>query len=101
MTKHFVVSPRPGEGPWQVLAGGEMTDGQVIFGEARLPPRSGGPSLHVHTREDEAAYVIDGVLTVRVGDRRTEAGPGTLVWLPRGEPHTFANSVTPRSTCSV
>jgi mannose-6-phosphate isomerase-like protein (cupin superfamily) len=86
-----VVGPKPADGPWRVLAGGNATDGQVIFGEALLPPRTGGPSLHVHQREDEAAYVVDGVLTVKVGERMIEAGPGTLVWLPRGEPHTFAN----------
>ncbi len=79
------------DGPWRVLAGGDRTDGQVIFGEALLPPMTGGPSLHVHTREDEAAYVIEGVLTVQIGDRRLDAASGTLVWLPRNEPHTFAN----------
>ena len=91
MTEHFVVGSEPADGPWRVLAGGDRTNGQVIFGEALLPPMTRGPSLHVHTREDEAAYVIDGVLTVQIGERRLEAGPGTLVWLPRNEPHTFAN----------
>ena len=91
MTQHFVVGPEPSSGPWRVLAGGGRTGGQAIFGEARLGPRSPGPSLHVHTREDEAAYVMEGVLTVRVGARTFEVGPGHLVWLPRGEPHTFAN----------
>ena len=91
MTKHFVVGHAPSDRPWRVMAGGAATDGQAIFGEARLPPRTGGPSLHVHEREDEAAYVIEGVLSVQVGDSTFEAGPGTLVWLPRGEPHTFAN----------
>lgn len=78
-------------GPWQVLAGGDMTDGSVIFGEALLPPRTSGPSLHVHTREDEAGYVVEGVLTCVVGERTFEADAGTLVWLPREVPHTFAN----------
>ena len=91
MTQHFVVGPEPAAGPWRVLAGGTRTGGQVVLGEARLPPRSAGPSLHVHTREDEAVYVIEGVLTVRVGERTFEAAAGHLVWLPRGEPHTFAN----------
>jgi len=91
MTEHFVVGRQAADGPWRVLAGGDRTGGQVILGEALLPPMTPGPSLHVHTREDEAAYVIDGVLTVQVGERRLEAGPGTLVWLPRNEPHTFAN----------
>ncbi len=78
-------------GPWQVLAGGDMTADSVVFGEAMLPPRTSGPALHVHTREDEAAYVLDGVLTCAVGDRTIEADAGTLVWLPREVPHTFAN----------
>lgn len=79
------------EVPWQVLAGGDRTAGQVIFGEAHLPARSPGPGLHVHTREDEAVFVISGVMTFVVGDRRFEAGGGDLLWLPRTVPHTFAN----------
>lgn len=78
-------------GPWKILAGGHLTAGAVMFGDARMPPRTSGPSLHVHTREDEAAYVIDGLMTFRVGDHTFEAGPGSLVWLPRDVPHTFAN----------
>lgn len=49
--------------PWRVIADGNRTDGQVIIGEAKLPPRTSGPSLHVHEREDEGTYVIDGSLT--------------------------------------
>lgn len=92
LTETFIVRRDADDpGPWQVLAGGDRTGGSVTFGEARLPPRSSGPGLHVHTREDEAAYVISGVLTFVVGDRRFEASSGELVWLPREVPHTFAN----------
>lgn len=89
-TEPFRVA-RDGDDPWVVLADGDMTGGAVMFGEARLPPRTSGPSLHVHTNEDEAGYVVDGTLTVQVGKERFDAGPGTLVWLPRGVAHTFAN----------
>jgi mannose-6-phosphate isomerase-like protein (cupin superfamily) len=82
---------RTGSDPWEVLADGSMTGGDVMFGEARLPARSPGPDLHVHQNEDEAAYVVAGTMTFVVGEERFEAGPGTLVWLPRGVPHTFAN----------
>ena len=78
-------------GPWQVIAGGDRTDGAVIFGEALLGPHTSGPGLHVHSREDEAAYVVSGVLTFVVGEHRFEATAGELVWLPRLVPHTFAN----------
>jgi mannose-6-phosphate isomerase-like protein (cupin superfamily) len=92
MTQPFIVQRDPGlPGPWQVLAGGDRTAGTVMFGEARLPAKTSGPGLHVHTREDEAAFVISGVMTFVVGDRRFEATPGQLVWLPREVPHTFAN----------
>lgn len=91
LTRHFTAIRRADGFPWQVLAGGDRTDGQVAFGEAELAPRSSGPGLHVHTREDEAVYVTEGRLTIRVGEETFEAGPATLVWLPRGEPHTFAN----------
>lgn len=90
VTEPFRAS-RDSDEPWVVLADGAMTGGSVSFGEARLPPGTSGPSFHVHTREDEAAYVIRGTMTFRVGDDRFEAGPGTLVWLPRTLPHTFAN----------
>lgn len=92
MVTFVVGGPRePGSAPWRVLAGSALTGGAVGFGDARLPPHTAGPNLHVHTREDEASYIISGVLTVVVGERTFEAGPETLVWLPRGLPHTFAN----------
>lgn len=78
-------------GPWQVMAGGNRTAGSVVFGEARLPAHSSGPGLHVHTREDEAVFVLSGVMTFQVGDTRLRAVAGQLVWLPREVPHTFAN----------
>ena len=68
-----------------------MTAGMAVFGEALIPPQTSGPSLHVHTREDECAYVIEGTLTCRVGDNQFDADAGSLVWLPREIPHTFAN----------
>jgi len=47
------------------------------------------PPLHVHQREDESFYVLEGELTMRCGDRTFEARPGAFVFLPRGVPHTF------------
>ncbi len=92
MTSHefFVVQRDPGiPGPWQVLAGADRTSGSVMFGEAHLPAHTSGPGLH--SREDEAVFVINGLITFVVGERRFEAGEGQLVWLPREVSHTFAN----------
>jgi len=90
-TAFMIGGPSDRDRPWRVLAGGDQTGGAVTFGDARIPPRSPGPGRHVHSREDEAIYVVEGVLTVEVGDQRFEVGPETLVWLPRNVPHVFAN----------
>jgi uncharacterized cupin superfamily protein len=54
------------------------------------PPRYIAP-LHVHHRDDEAWYVLDGVLRFRLGDEEVEAPAGGAVMAPRGTPHTFWN----------
>src|ERR1700736_5820765 len=71
-----------------VLATAEPTDGPLGLIEVVVPPGF-SPPLHVHSREDEPMYVIEGRVTYQVGDRRFEAGPGSFVFLPRGIPHTF------------
>lgn len=70
---------------------GEETGGAIFIADGLIPPKHAGPSLHVHSREDEIYLVIEGTLTVQVGEALSEVGAGGLVWLPRGIPHTFAN----------
>jgi mannose-6-phosphate isomerase-like protein (cupin superfamily) len=48
-----------------------------------------GPPLHVHDRDDECFYALDGALSVRCGDEVFDAGAGSFVFLPRGRPHRF------------
>jgi quercetin 2,3-dioxygenase len=92
MTQPFLVTgDEQRRDPWRVVAGGERTGGLVTIGDARIPPRTAGPGRHIHSREDEAIYVTSGVLTVEVGSQRHQVGPGSLIWLPRRIPHTFAN----------
>jgi mannose-6-phosphate isomerase-like protein (cupin superfamily) len=87
----FMPADEQRRDPWRVLAGGDRTGGLVTIGDAHVPPRTPGPGRHIHSREDEALYVTSGILTVEVGSQRHQAGPGSLIWLPRGIPHTFAN----------
>jgi mannose-6-phosphate isomerase-like protein (cupin superfamily) len=47
--------------------------------------------LHLHHRDDELWYVLEGILHVQVGDSEVEAHPGTAVLVPRGTVHTFWN----------
>jgi mannose-6-phosphate isomerase-like protein (cupin superfamily) len=91
-TTPFVARPPADRvSPWAVIAGSGRTGGQVIFGDALLPPHTPGPPRHVHKHEDEAVFVLEGMFTVEVGDQRFEAEAGTLVWLPRQHPHAFGN----------
>ena len=54
------------------------------------PPRSIAP-LHVHHSDDEAWYVLEGSLRVRVGERDIDVPAGGAVLVPRGTPHTYWN----------
>ena len=47
---------------------------------------------HMHAREDEISYIVEGEIGVRIGDREIIAGPGTWVFKPRGIMHTFWNA---------
>lgn len=52
-------------------------------------PGGAAPPLHVHHREDEAFYVLEGEYTVFVGDESIAGVPGTWVWGPRDVPHGY------------
>ena len=54
------------------------------------PPRWIAP-LHLHHNDDEAWYVLEGKLCVKVGDATIEAAAGAAVLVPRGTPHTYWN----------
>ena len=54
------------------------------------PPRLIAPP-HLHHRDDEAWYVLEGRLFVRVGEQDVEARAGSAVFVPRGTPHTYWN----------
>lgn len=56
---------------------------EVSAGPGDMPP------LHVHRRDDETFYVLEGGLTVWVGSDVIEVGPGMCVHLPRNIPHTY------------
>ena len=68
----------------------ESTGGAFALIEASVPPGS-GPPPHVHTREDEAFYLLDGVLEVTADGAETLVGAGDFVFLPRGTVHWFRN----------
>lgn len=72
------------------LVTGEESGGAYFAMEALVPP-GGGPPPHIHRREDETFYVIDGRITFRLGDEIVTGGPGDFVNVPRGSVHCFRN----------
>lgn len=72
----------------RIKARAEDTGGALGIVEASFP-KDFGPPLHVHRREDEAFYVIEGEIRIRQGDEEFVVGAGTWVWGPRDEPHAF------------
>jgi mannose-6-phosphate isomerase-like protein (cupin superfamily) len=74
---------------------GSINDGFVIAewrdpGGLPGPPRLIAPP-HLHHSDDEAWYVLEGILRVRVGKEEVEANAGSAVFVPRGTPHTYWN----------
>ncbi len=72
----------------RIRAYGAATHGALAIVEehARLGYRT---PAHVHSREDETLYVIDGELSYRRGDEAGSAGPDDVVFLPRHVAHRF------------
>src|SRR4051794_17480521 len=60
--------------------------------EHPMAPRALAAPLHVHTREDEYSFVLEGRMGALLGDDVVEAGPGDLVFKPRNQWHTFWNA---------
>ncbi len=79
-----------------VKASGHSTSGGFTMIESHAG--SGAP-WHVHTREDEYFYVVDGEIRVWCGKEEFRAGPRSFVFLPRGIPHAW--DVTSRTKAIV
>ena len=71
---------------------GEDTEGTFSLVEHPMPPRRLAAPLHRHNREDEYSFVLVGRMGALLGDDVVEAGPGDLVYKPRGQWHTFWNA---------
>ncbi len=72
------------------LVTGEESGGAYFAMEALVPP-GGGPPPHIHSREDETFYLLEGEIEFLLGDETILAGPGDFVSVPRGTVHRFVN----------
>ena len=70
---------------------GEDTNGAYMLGEAIYSPEGKGPPPHIHTREDEAFYVLEGEFEFLDNDRTLIVGAGSFIHIPKGTLHTHKN----------
>src|SRR5215475_4154925 len=71
---------------------GSESDERFSLVEHPMSARALAAPLHLHSREDEYSYVLEGRMGALLGDDVVEAGPGDLVHKPRNEWHTFWNA---------
>jgi quercetin dioxygenase-like cupin family protein len=93
--KPVAVARGEGEARWWfgglavIKARAADTNGQMTIVEITHAPGFAGP-LHVHHREDEAFWVLEGDVTLQVGDTFIEAHMGDYVLGPRDIPHRYS-----------
>jgi mannose-6-phosphate isomerase-like protein (cupin superfamily) len=93
-----IVGPKDGKAGWLgsigarlIIPGVDTTEAFSLV-EHPMPPRALAAPLHRHNREDEYSFVLEGRMGALLGDHVVEAGPGDLVYKPRGQWHTFWNA---------
>ena len=95
--KDKVLSGEEGESvnlPGLVIAGkvtADDTNRAYSIVELVIAPRFIAAPPHVHRREDETSYLLEGDLTSLVGERIVDVSVGSFVFMPKGIPHTFWN----------
>ena len=96
----FLLKAGEGESVWSLggrftaKATAAVTEGRFALVES-VAFQLTEPPLHIHHREDEAWYILDGKMTFYVGDAVIEATAGCFAFAPRGIPHTFTVDVEP------
>jgi quercetin dioxygenase-like cupin family protein len=74
-----------------IKATGDETAGTFFLSESTIAPGFPGPPPHRHERLVDMFYVLEGVLTVRLGEDTHQLGAGSFVCVPAGVLHTFSN----------
>jgi mannose-6-phosphate isomerase-like protein (cupin superfamily) len=102
----YALAAGEGERIWIVgdtmtlKATGDTTGGSLVLLENLTAP-GGGPPPHIHTREDEFWFVLDGTFEIRIGDEVHTVGSGGFAYAPRGAIHNFRNTAATPSRILV
>lgn len=78
------------------IATAAATGGRYAVLEQVTPP-GWGPPRHIHSREDEIFYILEGSYELHVGDEHRIVSAGASAILPRGIPHGFRNAASTHS----
>jgi mannose-6-phosphate isomerase-like protein (cupin superfamily) len=95
----YALAPGEGHAIWYrgtlmvVKAASEQTGGAITVIEHSFPAAFAAP-LHLHHRDVEPWYVLEGMVSFTCGDLTFEATPGAFVYLPRDVPHSFRVGAT-------
>jgi len=81
--------PSPGEDVFFKMGGSE-TEGRFDYFEIRVGYLE-GPPLHIHLIQDETFHVLEGELSVKVGDELIPCKAGEFLFIPKGTTHTYVN----------
>ena len=73
------------------LITGAQNNGAYFIMEAIIPS-GGGPPLHIHHREQESYYPLEGTLEITLDEKKVNATTGDFVQIPRGLVHRFQNT---------
>lgn len=103
-TKRAGIFLPPGEGRAYPMgrisavfkADGNETQGSYSISEWWLEAHTQGPGAHSH-EEDDIFYVIEGTMSILVGERWIDAPKGSFVLAPGGVPHNFENRSSSRA----
>jgi len=93
-----VLGPRDGRAGFlgsmgvRFLVDGDESSGGFSLVEHPMSARALGAPMHRHALEDEYSYVLEGRMGALLGDEVLEAGPGSLIFKPRNQWHTFWNA---------
>ena len=108
MRPHQPIVVPPGNGlvynvlgaPYRFLVNSADTGGTFALLEATAPPQSAVP-LHIHTREDETFFVLEGTIEAECGGHALTLHRNATAFLPRNIPHSYRNSETVPARCLV
>ncbi|MBD2449996.1 quercetin 2,3-dioxygenase [Nostoc sp. FACHB-152] len=98
MTINHGIFSQPGQGDSYSVAGdittfkatSEQTDGNYALFEVVVAPQL-GPPPHIHSQENEAFYIQEGVIEFYLDEQTILATPGTFLHSPKGQLHSFKN----------